>query len=210
MPSSRPTSKEAILLRLQQLGEGAVFVPKDFLDVASRTMIDVTLRALAKEGRIRPLARGIYDRPRQSVLLKQPVSPKLEDVAETIARKFGWHIVPSGAHAANLLGLTTQVPSKAVYLSDGPTKTVSLGKQSIHFKNARPKDLGREAGPTTQLFIQALKHVGKNALTPDELDRLRRRFPPEVRRTLARETRYTSDWIYAAARELAGPGEGTA
>lgn len=196
-------SKTAILLRLQKLGEGAVFVPKDFLDVASRSMIDVTLRTLLREGKIRQLARGIYDRPKHSPLLKQPTSPNVEDVARAIARKLGWHIIPSGAHAANLLGLTTQVPSRIIYLSDGPTKTVALGKQSIQFKNTRPKNLGRDASPTTQLFIQALTHVGQEAITPDVIDRIKKMLSPKVRQQLAAETRYASDWIYAVARKIA-------
>jgi hypothetical protein len=202
------TTKDAILRKIQDLGEGAVFTPKDLLDVASRGMVDMTLKTLAADGTLRRLGRGLYDRPKISALLKGPLSPDVDAVAQAFARRFGWHVVPSGAHAANLLGLSTQVPAKAVYLSDGPSKTVKLGNRELIFKHARPKDLGRDGeSPTSALFIQALRHLGRASVGPETIAALRDRLPEPARRALPRDTRYASDWIYAAAKAVAREGE---
>src|ERR1700689_4681079 len=117
------TAADNILLRIKDLGAGAVFTPKDFLDIATRGMVDVTLKKLLAVGKVRRLSRGLYDLPRHSILLKTELSPDIDAVAQAIARRFRWRIVPSGAHAANLLGLSTQVPAKAIYLADGIDRT---------------------------------------------------------------------------------------
>src|ERR1035438_10354000 len=90
--------------------------------VASRLTVDSALHRLEKRGEIRRVIRGIYDYPRFSKLLDQHLSPDIDQVARALARKFRWRIQPTGAKALNFLGLSTQVPARAVYLSDGPDR----------------------------------------------------------------------------------------
>src|ERR1700733_15365655 len=116
------TKRNQIIGRIDRLGEGKAFSAKDFLDLASRTMIDVTLAELSNEGKIRRVRRGLYDRPAVNPSLGGALSPDIDEAARAIARKQRWNIVPDGAWAANLLGLSTQVPSKITYLTDGPNK----------------------------------------------------------------------------------------
>lgn len=201
------TGTEQIVGKIRGLGEGAVFTPKDFLDLASRGLIDVTLRRLVKEGMIRKLARGLYDYPKVSPLLKGPLSPDIDSIARALARRFRWRIVPSGAHAANLLGLSTQVPAKAVYLTDGPRKVMKMGTRELVFKTSRPRDMGGTDDPASAVVIQALKHLGKDAVTEDTVRELRNRLPQSARQNLLRDARYASDWIYEVARDVAN-GEG--
>ena len=111
-----------IVTRIERLGPGKTFSAKDFLDLASRTMIDVTLAKLAQSGQIRRVRRGLYDVPKINPALGGKLSPDIDEAARAIARRQRWKIVPEGTWAANLLGLSTQVPSKIVYLTDGPNK----------------------------------------------------------------------------------------
>lgn len=206
------TATDDILSRINGLGDGAVFTPKDFLDVATRGMVDVTLKKLLAQGKVRRLSRGLYDLPRQSGLLKTQLSPDIDAVAQAIARRFRWRIVPSGAHAANLLGLSTQVPAKAVYLADGidRTKTFTLGARTLIFKASRPRDFGGNDNPISAVVIQALRYLGKHGIDPQAITTLRARLPQEARRQFLNDARYASDWIYTVAKTIARkePGNG--
>jgi hypothetical protein len=53
------------------------------------------------------------------------------------------------------------VPSKLIYLTDGPNKEVPTGRRSISFKHARPKALAGLEGKIA-LVVQALRHLGKD------------------------------------------------
>lgn len=102
------------------------FSAKDSLDIASRTTIDVTLASLCKDGKIRRIRRGLYDMPKINPALGGKLSPDIDEAARAIARRQRLKIVPEGAWAANLLGLSTQVSSKIIYLTDGPNTRYSL------------------------------------------------------------------------------------
>src|SRR5258706_9157579 len=128
------TMRDRIVRRIERLGKGKAFSAKDFLDIASRMTIDVTLASLVLDGKIRRVRRGLYDRPRVNPALGGKLSPDIDEAARAIARKQKWKIVPEGAWAANLLGLSTQVPAKIVYLTDGPNNKVSIGRRAIHSK----------------------------------------------------------------------------
>ena len=197
------TAKDSILRGIRDLRRGAVFTPKDFLDVANRGTVDMTLHGLVERGIVTRLARGLYHYPKQSAFLKGPLSPELDAVAQALARRFRWHIVPSGAHAANLLGLSTQVPAKAVYLSDGPSKIVSVGKRQIVFKHARPKDLAPAGEHLSAVVIQALRYLGRDAVGSETIADLKKKLPKPARTHLLHDARFGTDWIYAAARAIA-------
>jgi len=194
--------RDKILSKVRRMGSGAVFTPKDLLNVASRGMVDMTLKRLVEEGTVRRLGRGLYEVPKISTLLKGPVSADVDAVARALARRFRWRIVPSGAQAANILGLSTQVPAKAIYLSDGPSKAVRLDARELVFKHVRPKNLGA-GDELAAILIQALRYLGKNAVGPDTIRTLRRRIPRSARHKLLRDMRYASDWIYATAKKVA-------
>jgi hypothetical protein len=198
--------KDDILRKIKELGEGAIFTPKDLLDVASRGMVDMTLKQLGEAGTVRKLARGLYDYPKFSTVLQTWLTPDVDLVAQAMARRFRWHIVPSGAHAANLLGLSSQVPAKAMYLSDGPSKTIKLGSRDLTFKHARPKDLGGDAEPAAAAAIQALRHLGRESIDGGTVNVLRARLSKRERESLLTATRYGSEWIYAVAKQIAGEG----
>src|SRR6202451_1374089 len=133
------TMRDQIVARIERLGEGKAFSAEDFMDSASRTTIAVPLASLTQSGKIRRVRRGLYDMPKLNPALGGKLSPDIDEAARAIARRQRWKSVPDGAWAANLLSLSTQVPAKIIYLTDGPNKEVLIGRRTIHFKHARPK-----------------------------------------------------------------------
>ena len=197
------TTRDQIVARIKRLGEGKAFSAKDFLDIASRGTIDMALTSLTRRGIIRRVRRGLYDMPNVNRALGGELSPDIDEAARAIARRQRWKIVPEGAWAANLLGLSTQVPAQIIYLTDGPNNEVPIGRQSIHFKHARPKVMAGLEGKFA-LVVQALRHLGKEGVGPREIETLRAALSPAEKRKLVKDTRFGVDWIYEVAKRIAG------
>ena len=196
------TMKDKILTRIERLGPGKAFSAKDFLDIASRGTIDMTLSGLNREGTIRRIRRGLYDMPKFNPALGGELSPDIDEAARALARRQRWKIVPEGAWAANLLGLSTQVPSKIVYLTDGPNKQVPIGRRTIYFKHARPKALAGLEGKLA-LVVQALRYLGKESVGPREIEAISGTLTTAEKRKLLKDTRFGADWIYDVAKKIA-------
>ena len=158
MKAALSSVPDRILKRARTGGRGSVFTPADFLDMAARTAVDQALSRLAKGGRLRRLARGLYDFPKVHPKLG-PLSPGPDDVARALARETGSRVQIAGARAANALGLSTQVPAKSTYLTDGPSRRVVLGKRIVDLRHASPKHLIAPGSPAGTV-VQALRHLG--------------------------------------------------
>ena len=196
------TMRDQIVARIERLGEGKAFSAKDFLDIASRGTIDMALSGLTRSGTIRRVRRGLYDMPKVSSTLGGKLSPDIDEAARAIARRQRWKIVPDGAWAANLLGLSTQVPAKITYLTDGPNNEVPIGRRSIHFKHARPKAMAGLEGKLA-LVVQALRYLGKESVGVKEIETLRAGLSTAEKRKLVKDTRFGVDWIYEVAKRIA-------
>jgi hypothetical protein len=194
--------RDQIVARIERFGEGKAFSAKDFLDIASRTTIDVTLASLTKDGKIRRIRRGLYDMPRINEALGGKLSPDIDEAARAIARRQRWKIVPDGAWAANLLGLSTQVASKIIYLTDGPSNEVPIGRRTIHFRHARPKAMAGLEGKFA-LVVQALRYLGKDGVGSREIETLRGALSLAEKRKLVKDARFGVDWIYEVAKRIA-------
>ena len=144
-------------------GRGSVFTPADFLDVGSRAAVNQALARLTKGGALRRLARGLYDYPQVHPKLGL-LAPAPDAVAKAVARKTGSRLQIAGAQAANTLGLSTQVPARSVYLTDGPSRRVVLGKRIIDLRHAAPKHLVAAGGIMAGTVVQALRHMGPDAV----------------------------------------------
>jgi hypothetical protein len=144
--------------RARASGRGSVFTPTDFLNIAGRASVDQALCRLTKSGKLRRLAQGLYDFPKVHPKLG-PLSPAPYDVARAMARETGSQVQIAGAQAANALGLSTQVPARNSYLTDGPSRRVVLGKRVIDLRHASPKHL-IAPGSAAGTVVQALRHMG--------------------------------------------------
>ena len=198
---SPQTIDSRIVAAIRSRGRGAVFVPADFLEIGSRVAVDVVLHRLVRQGTIRRLARGVYDFPKEHPVLG-PLSPSAEDIARALAGRDRTRIQPAGAYAANALGLSEQVPAKAVFLTDGPTRTVKIGPTTIQLRRTTPKNM-EAAGRLSGLLIQALRELGQEHVTQQRIDHLKRTIPVGKRRELLKDLRLAPAWIHPIFRELA-------
>jgi hypothetical protein len=195
--------QDTIVDRLRRQGRGKVFTPKDFLDIGRRDAVDQVLSRLAKRTKVQRLGRGLYYYPKINKRLGIAITPDVDEIADALARQTGSRIVPSGATAANQLGLSTQVPAKPVYLTDGRSRQVRVGNFVVVIKHVPPKELP-VGHRTSATVLQALRHLGKDAVDASVIRRIRKALSPRNRSHLLRDARYTTDWIADAVRKIAG------
>ncbi len=188
------TISSRIERRIQKQGEGWVFAAQDFLDLGSRAAVDQTLSRLVREGTIRRVGRGLYDLPRTSALLGALVPPSQERVAEALARKTGSRLQSIGAVAANALGLSTQVPARIVYLTDGASRKITVGGQAIELRHAEPRRLTERASKAATI-LEALRYLGPTGIDESELTRLRALLTNRDRAALRRRRATAPTWL---------------
>ena len=192
-----------VISRIYGRRMGWAFSPNDFVEDFSRSQIDYALSELCREGKIRRVCRGIYDYPKYSELLQQDLSPDFDQVAQAFARKFNWRIQPSGDAALNLLGLSTQVPGRLVYLSDGPNRQYEIGNYTLEFKKSALKDVGfkyRESG----LVVQALKALGQDRVNDAVVATLRKQLDDTACKQVLKDTVTATGWVYEAIKRVCG------
>lgn len=152
-----------ILHHIRTKPRGTLYFPEDFKSFGSDEAIRVALHRMVKGGDVERISQGIYTLPKKSKLLGK-VYPSIDEVAQAIAKRDRARIIPTGAFALHALGLSTQVPTKAVYLTDGASRIIHVGNQTILFKRTSPKNLAVK-GKLSGLAIQALKAIGKDQLS---------------------------------------------
>lgn len=190
-----------ILEAITLSGQGKVFVPTDFLYLGSREAVDTVLHRLVQKGTIRRLARGIYDFPENHPILGK-LLPSPEKIAEALVGRDCTRIQPTGAYAANILGLSEQVPAKVVFLTDGPSRTIKVGATTIQLRRTTPKNMAM-AGRLSGLLVQALRELGKDNITPERLEHLMRILPADKRQELLNDIRLIPEWMHSIFRKLA-------
>lgn len=178
-----------------------MFSPRDFLDLGSRQAVDVALGRLVEKGTIRRLARGLYDYPRHHPRLGT-LAPSEEAVVRAIVGRDQVRVQPSGAFAANRLGLSEQVPMKVVFLTDGPPRKVLVQNREFILKRTTPRQMGA-AGKTSGLIIQALRHLGRKQVDEAVIKQLRNTLSADERHHLATDARLAPAWIGNIMLDLA-------
>lgn len=199
-----PDLQEKIASHLRRMGRGKVFTPKDFLEMGGRDAVDQALSRLTKSEVIQRLGRGLYCYPKINKRLGIAVPPNVAEIADALARQTGSRIAPSGATAANSLGLSTQVPAKPVYLTDGRSRRVRVGNFVIVVKHVPPKELPI-GNRTSATVLQALRYLGKDAVDSAVIGRIRKALSPKNRSQLLHDARYTTGWIAEAVRKIVQP-----
>jgi len=192
---------EAIRSRIHEFGVLKPFSRSDFDDLAPVDSVRTTLSVFVENGEIRRLIQGFFYLPKRNDITGDELEPSLPDTAYAIARNYNWTIAPSGNMALNQLGLSTQVPMKAVYISDGPYRTYEIGNRSIEFKHRAQKDV-RDVSPASSLVIQALKAIGKSNINPADVATIRNALTVEQRQSLLKESRGTTSWVYEVIKKI--------
>ena len=198
--TSLQTVDSQALKRIKRWGRGSVLTPADFVDIASRAAVDQTLSRFAKAGTIQRLARGVFLFPEEHGTLGA-LQPSAEAIAQAIAGRDRARLQPSGAYAANLLGLSEQVPMKVVFLTDGASRLVRVGRMTIQLRRTTPRNMAA-AGRLAGLVIQAFRHLGEEHVTPERITHLKRTLPAKQRQTLAKDLSLAPAWMHPILREL--------
>ncbi len=182
-------------------GRGWAFSSSDLLEKFSRSQADNLLSELVKQGKIRRVTRGIYDYPKYSELLKQTLSPDIDQVARAFARKFNWRIEVSGESALNMLGLSTQVVAKYIYLSDGPNRSYDIMGTTLEFKKSSLKNIGFKYKESS-LIVQALKALGQENVTQSTIRKIREQIDEKMYDKILKDTKTATSWIYETIKEI--------
>lgn len=189
----RPKVEQHISNKIDTLQNGALFFVDDFLDFGSSESVKKALLRLEEKQKINRLSHGIYYKPRHSNVLGE-LLPTINEVAEAIARRDRTRIIPTGIYAKNILGLTTQVAMKYVFLTDGAARTIKIGNRTISFKSTVPKNLVTK-GDLSTLVIQALKQIKKNNVDEKTLQIIFDQLKNEKKENIIHDSKLAPAWI---------------
>ena len=190
----RPKHQFEIEERIKGFPKGMVFSAADFYDISNTDAINQALSRLTKEGCIRRIIQGLYDVLEYSELLQEYAVPRIDMVAEALARKFNWTIAPSGDTALNVLHLTTQVPNTWSYVSDGPIRNYTIGTVKLTFRTVKQREISGFHRITVTV-IQALRAIGKDNITDNEIEKLRSVLTDSDKEIIMEEGLGSSAWI---------------
>ena len=181
-------------------GRGWAFTSRDLLEKYTRREADDCLKYLVEKGKIRRISRGLYDYPVYSDILEQYLSPDIDEVARAIARKFKWKIEISGDSALNMLGISTQVPGRYIYLTDGVSREYDIFGTVLEFKKSGLKEIGFKHKESS-IVVQALKALGRGHITPEIIEKIRKQINPDTYDKILKDTKTVKNWVYEAVRE---------
>ncbi len=185
--------KEQIRKKIINRKRGKIIMPSDYdLEFGVENTKKALLR-LTNEGFLERLARGIYLYPKKDDVLGV-IYPEIETIAEEIAKRDNARIIPTGSQALNLLGLSTQVPLNAVFLTDSSPRTITIKNRTIKFKKTSPKNLAVK-GKITGLVIQALKEIGKDNVTQKQIKIIKEQLKKEEPENIYHDMKLVPSWI---------------
>lgn len=181
------------LQKIMKARRGSLFFVENFLKFGTSKAVSKALERLVKKGELARVAIGIYVRPEIDPVIG-PVTPSVEAIAKAIAKRDKARIVPTGIYALNKLGLSTQVPLNIVYLTDGAARKIKIGTQTITFKKTAPKNLASR-GEISRLVIQAMRTIGKDNLSQDELVKIHSALKKEKTSNVEHDMMLAPEWI---------------
>lgn len=190
--------EDKILQKIKYRKRGSIFFSTDFVSIGSLASVNKALSQLAKRGEIIRLALGIYCRPAvDEVFGLGVIYPGLDEIAGAIASRDGARIIPTGTYAQNRLGLSTQIPMNAVFLTDGSPRSIKVyNGKGILFKKAAPK-IFKFKNPLAMMLTLALKDIGESSLTTEQIDTVKRLILNKPKGTFTRDYQLMPEWIRA-------------
>lgn len=182
-----------VLEKIKRNPRGTLFFADNFAKITNTKAINKALERLVKSGEIERVAQGIYVRPVIDNHIGK-VLPSIEEIAAALAKRDRATIVPTGSYAMYKLGLTTQVPLNIVFYSDTSARNIKIGKQTITFKKASSRNLGF-IGKISTLAIQALRTIGKDEVTVEEIRQIKQILKNEDPLHLQHDLQLAPVWI---------------
>lgn len=199
------STKRKILARIQRRGPGGLWCADDFMSIFQRHEIDESFVRLMQEGVIRRVIPGIYEYPRFSELLQCQVATDMDELARTLARKFRWQICPDGESALNNLGLSTQLPGRILYFSDGPSRTYLVAGRTLEFRHSAKRRLTFKK-PESLIVVQGLMALGQAQMTTAHVHLLGRRFSMATWKRILADISSAPIWIVETVRGICHQG----
>ncbi|MDR2467198.1 MAG: DUF6088 family protein [Prevotellaceae bacterium] len=180
--------------KIKRRGRGRIIFSSDFFSYGTNLSVRHTLSRLCQKGLIVRLSAGIYLYPKIDDELGI-LYPSILDIAREIAKREKARLVPTGLYALNRLGLSTQVPAKAIFLTDGSPRTIKIGEKAIlKFRKTAAKNLAF-TGKITQLVCFALKEIGKDMVEEEQLERIGKALSFESDSTIEHDAALAPEWI---------------
>lgn len=185
--------QDRILRRVLREKRGVFFFTKSFINYGEPLAIRRALNRLVKKGKLCRVMNGIYVRQKIDPVIGI-LTPGIDEIAKAIVKKNKKRIAPTGITALNELGLSTQVPARVIYLTNGASRTIKIGNRTLTFKKTAAKNVSA-MGKINHLVIQALRVVGKNNVTESEVTRIRKILKYENQEYLKHDSKLAPAWI---------------
>jgi len=188
------TANNEIITLIKRNRKGKIFFADEFRKFGSNEAVRQSLSRLCRKNFLIRLSAGIYLYPKIDNEIGV-IYPSIENIAKTIAKREKVRMIPTGAYSLNALGLSTQVPAKVVFLTDGTARVVKVGKRAtIKFKRTVAKNLSYK-GRISLLTISALKEIGKGKATDEQLQKIKEALQHEKRENIIYDAGLAPVWI---------------
>ena len=196
------TLQQEIFRAIASHKKGWVFSACDLTDKFTKKQVNKALYCLLKSGKIRRIARGMYDFPRQSRLFDELRNPSMDKIIAAYARRDKLTLEVFGETALNYFHLSTQIPAKNIFMSSGKSRTYTLfNGVEIEFRNATPRDIGFKY-KMSSIVVRALKTLGKRHINDEVIQRIRERIAPNMRSKILDDTKGTTPFVYEAIKQI--------
>ena len=173
---------------------GKVFFSSNFATYGTNVAVRHTFSRLCKSGLLIRLSAGIYLYPEIDKEIGV-IYPSIEKIAKEIAKQEKARVIPTGVYALNALGLSTQVPMRAVFLTDGTPRIINIeGEASIKFKKTAPKYLSFKS-KLVSLIVFALREIGENKTTIKQIERMKELLQNEKQEIIINDLVLAPVWV---------------
>ena len=206
METKNNNYQEKVRTIIEEMPFGTIISSDDFKQIAKPKTINKILLRLEDKKIIKKVIQGFYYKPEFNNLIKEYSSPKIDEIAKKIAKKYNWRIAPSGNTALNKLHLSTQVTSTWNYVSSGPYKKYDINGIKIHFNTIKQREIAN-FHDISILVIQAIKKIGQDKISEKEINILKKKLSEEDKKIILEEGKQTTNWIYEIIKEISKQGE---
>lgn len=188
-----PSTHQRILEHIRNFERGTIFFPDQFEHLGSSESVRQALSRICREEIIIRLSKGVYLFP---VIDKElgVMYPSVDKVARAISERDKSRIIPTGLSSLNSLGLSTQIPMKTIYLTDGIPRKINIGDKTVTFKQTAPKNFAFQ-GKFMPLIVSAIKEIGKENITTNDLERIRQFLLKEDKEVVLSDAYLAPRWI---------------
>lgn len=194
-------TEKQIIARIRAHGRGFVFSTKLFSALTDDSAsVRTALSRLVQKQSIRRLAHGLYDLPIVHPSLGA-IMPAMENVIEAIKKSDAIEVQVTGAYAANLLGLSAQIPMRIELYTSGPKRKIHFGKQEILLKPTTPRNM-IGAGTKAGLIFHALRQIGKDNITIEMIEQIKSQIEEKDIKHIKKQIHFAPVWIAKIMRSL--------